>query len=203
MERVIKPLGCQVTPLDTTNFAADLGAWFQVQPHVGNEKWFLAHADDGVIWGQIRDSRLELSNSVFPEVFPEVSPALRAATLQQARLFGEQAEVRVWRENNAFSACLLQDYHDQGAEAFDEEHVLWGTQSVGQRDGFTLMTDGRQGLRHAVPLLVPQDVLDEKRRSHPLRLRVRHYLTCDADGQVNISLSRLVALEMQRGGGTR
>jgi CRISPR-associated protein (TIGR03984 family) len=78
---------------------------------------------------------------------------------------------------------------------------LWGTQSVEQRDGFTLMTNGRQGLRHAAPLLVPQDILDERRRSHPLRLRVRHYLTYDADdGQANISLSRLVALEMQRGG---
>jgi CRISPR-associated protein (TIGR03984 family) len=111
--------------------------------------------------------------------------------------------MRVWRENNAFSACLLQDYHDQEAEAFDEAHVLWGTQSIGQKDGFTLMTDGRQGLRHAVPLLVPDDVLDEKRRSHPLRLRVRHYLTYDADGQVQISLSRLVALEIQVGGQTR
>jgi len=199
MERVIKPLGYQVTPLDTTNFAVDPAAWFQKQPDVGSERWFLAHADDGVIWGQMRESRLVLSNSIFPEV----SPALRAATLQQARLFGDQAEVRVWRENGAFSACLLQDNPDQGAEAFDEEQVLWGTQSVEQRDGFTLMTDGRQGLRHAVPLLVSQDVLDKNPRSHPLRLRLRHYLTYDTDGQANISLSRLVALEMQGGGKSR
>lgn len=196
MERVIKPLGFQVTSLEATNFAADPAAWFQKQPDVGGGRWFLAHADDGVIWGQIRESRLVLSHSVFPKVSPE----FRAITLQQARLFSEQAEVRVWRENNTFSACLLQDSHNQGAEAFDEEHVLWGTQSVEQKDGFTLMTDGRQGLQHAVPLLVPQDVLDEKRRFHPLRLKVRHYFTYDTDGQANISLSRLVTLEMQRRG---
>jgi CRISPR-associated protein (TIGR03984 family) len=199
MDRVIKSLGYQVISLDTSSFVADPTEWFQQQPNVGGDNWFLAHADDGVIWGQIRDGSLVLSNSVFPEV----SPVLRAITLQQARLFGEQTEVRVWREGKAFRACLLQDHHDQKAEAFDEDHILWGTQSMGQKDEFTLMTDGRQGLRHAVPLIVPQDVLGEKRRSHSLRLRVRHYLTYDTDGQANISLSRLVTLEVQRGGRTQ
>lgn len=195
MERVIKLLSYHVTPLDTTNFAADPAAWLQRQPDVDNGRWFLAHADDGVIWGQLREGRLMLSSTVFPEV----SPTLRAVTLQQARLFGEQAEIRVWRENNAFSACLLQDHHDQGAEAFDEEHILWGTRCVGQKNDFTLMTDGRQGLRHAVPLLVPNNVFDAKERHHPIRLRLRHYLTYDADGQANVSLSRLVALKVEGG----
>ena len=195
MNRVIK-LDCQFTPLDTTNFAVDPAVWFQRQPNVGTGGWFLAHADDGVIWGQIRDSHLVLSNSVFPRV----SPALRTFTLQQARLFGEQAEVRVWRENNAFRACFLHDYQDQGDEAFEEEHILWGTRRVDQSNDFTLLADGRQGLQHAVPLPVPHNVFDEDRRVRPLRLRVRHYLTYDADGQVCIALSRLVTLEIQREG---
>ena len=32
--------------------------------------------------------------------FPEVSPKLRAKTLQQARLFGSDAEVLLWRDGD-------------------------------------------------------------------------------------------------------
>lgn len=190
MKREIKPIACQVQPLDTTDFTADPSAWFQKQPSVGDVTWFLAHADDGVIWGQIRNGQLVTSSSVFPRV----SPPLRATTLQQARLFGEGAEVRVWREGNRFKACQLQDHHDQKAEAFDEEHILWGTQAEERKKSFTLMADGRQGLRHAVPLDVAESAFGVRGRSHPLRLSLRHYLDYDSDGQAYVNLSRLVSV---------
>lgn len=123
MKREMKPIGCQVTPVDTEGVTANLAYWFQRQTNVGDRNWFLAHADDGVIWGQIRNGQLVVSSSVFPEI----SPPLRTTTLQQARLFGTLAEVRLWRQGDGFIACRLLDNESEGAEAFDEEHLLWGT----------------------------------------------------------------------------
>ncbi len=194
MKRKIKPMACQRQPLDTADFATDPSGWFQEQTSVGDDAWFLAHADDGVIWGQIREGQLLTSDSVFPQV----SPPLRAITLQQARLFGQSAQVQVWRGRDGFKACRLQDCQDDGAEAFDETHILWGTHVEAQAQGFTLVADGHQGLRHAVPLKVEDAAFG---RGRPLRLVVRHYLTYDGDGQVRITLSRLVALRQVSEGG--
>lgn len=188
MKREVKPVGYQVEHLDSTDFAADVVGWFQKQTDVGDGNWFLAHADDGVIWGQTRNGQLIVSSSIFSEI----SPPLQATTLQQARLFGELAEVRVWRDGKNFRACCLRDHADEGAEAFDEEHLLWGTSVEEQRDNFTLVAEGRQGLRHAVPFAVSSlTPLSQNRR---LRLRVRHYLAYDNNGQVYVSASRLVTL---------
>ncbi len=193
MEREIKPIGCQVDSVDTTDFTADLEGWFQKQPSVGGDGWFLAHADDGVVWGHIRNRQLVLSSATFPSI----SPPFRATTLQQARLFGGQAEVRVWRESGGFRACRLQDYNDEKAEAFDEEHILWGTKVEERNDDFSLVADGRQGLRHVVPLDLATASVPHKERYRLLRLRLRHYLAYNSDGQVHIAMSRLVALRYQ------
>lgn len=196
MERSVKPIACHVQHLDTTDFAADPRTWFQRQPNVGDETWFLAHADDGVIWGRLRDSKLITSDSVFSKI----SPPLQAITLQQARLFGQYAEVRVWRNGVDFQACRLEDQTDEEAEAFDERHILWGTQPGRQANGFTLVSDGRQGLRHAVPLNVSKTAFETNgKNSRPLRLLVRHYLSYDEDGQARIVLSRLVEVCMRGG----
>jgi CRISPR-associated protein (TIGR03984 family) len=194
MKRKIKPMACQRQPLDTADFMTDPSGWFQEQASVGDDAWFLAHADDGVIWGQIREGQLLTSDSVFPQV----SPPLRAITVQQARLFGQSAEVRVWRNGEGFKACRLQDRHDEEAEAFDEMHILWGTQAEERAQDFTLVADGRQGLRHAVPLKVEDAAFG---RGRPLRLVVRHYLTYDGDGRGRIAQSRLVALRQMSEGG--
>jgi len=190
MKREVKPIGWQVTPVNTESVTTNLSDWFQRQPSVGEGNWFLAHADDGVIWGQIRNGQLIVSASIFPTI----SPPLRTITLQQARLFGEQAEVRLWRQGDSFSACRLQDHADENAAAFDEEHLLWGTQIEEQKGDFTLVAEGRQGLRHAVPLRVAAPALSFRGYKHPLSLWLRHYLADDDDGQVYVRASRLVAL---------
>lgn len=194
MKRETRPLACQVQELDVTDFAAAPLAWFQEQPDVGGVACFLAHADDGVIWGQILDGQLLTSDNMFPQV----SPPLRAITLQQARLFGSAAEVRVWRVRNGFKACRLQDQRDEKAEAFDEAHILWGTRVEDQKQGFTLVADGRQGLRHALPLPAADIFFDppekKRKRWHSLRLGARHYLEYDESGMVVIVQSRLTKL---------
>ncbi len=152
-------------------------------------RWLLAHADDGVIWGEILESGLHLSS----DAFPEVSPPLRTVTLQQARLFGSQAELLIWRDGAAWRARLIRDISaEQEGEKFCEEtYLLWGTHVEERRNGFALLREGRQGLRHAPPL--PENA------KPPARLRVRHYLAYDEDGQAYIACSRLVDLEVERG----
>jgi CRISPR-associated protein (TIGR03984 family) len=77
-------------------------------------------------------------------------------------------------------------------DAIDEGQILWGTDVEEEKGGFTVMRDGAQGLRHAVPLSVTGK-FDEQTR--PLRLKVRHYLEEDTNGFTRIVASRLVKVE--------
>ena len=190
MRLTTNPVGYRVDVLETTGLAQDPAGWFERQPNTGEGGWFLAHADDGIIWGQNRDGHLLLSGTVFPAV----SPPLRTITLQQARLFGEQAEVRLWRNGNDFAACRVEDFSGSDSEALDEEYLLWGDQVKDQKNGFSLMADGVQGLLHAVPLDVVRSSSSLNSRGRLLRLKLRHYLSCDQDGRAHIRLSRLVNL---------
>jgi len=149
--------------------------------------WLLAHADDGVIWGELRTDGLHLSG----DAFPGFSPPLRAATLQQARLFGPHAELLLWKDDAAWRARLIQDSAGEGGQYCDETHLLWGDRVEQQQDGFVLLREGKEGLHHAPPL--PQGA------RLPARLQVRHYLAYDPDGQAFIAYSRLVALVNQGG----
>src|SRR5690554_2407292 len=81
-------------------------AWFELQPAVGKESWFLAYLEEGVIWGKIRDGRLALSSDVFPA---SAAFTLDAERLQTAYLFGENAEVRVWRDGSKLKAARYED----------------------------------------------------------------------------------------------
>lgn len=150
-------------------------------------RWLLAHADDGVIWGELRADRLHLSG----DAFPAISPPLRAATLQQARLFGPQAEILLWKDNGVWFGRLIRDDANEVEDAFDETHLLWGTDVEARQDGFTLLREGKEGLRHAPPL--PDDA------QLPVRLQVRHYVAYDADGQAYIAYSRLRGIDAQGG----
>ncbi len=145
--------------------------------------WLLAHADDGVIWGEVRDGNLHLSS----DAFPQISPPLRAATLQQARLFGPEGELLVWKEDVGWRVRWIQDGAGDSFGYYDEAHLLWGDREEERQDGFVLLCQGREGLRHAPPL--PEGA------QPPARLHVRHYLACDPDGQAHIAYSRLVGIE--------
>lgn len=150
-------------------------------------RWLLAHADDGVIWGEVRDDGLHLSS----DVFPQVSPLLRAVTLQQARLFGPDAELLIWKDGDGWRARLIQDGVGEGGEYYDEFHLFWGTKIEASEDGFVLLRDGKEGLLHAPPL--PDDA------KPPVRLKIRHYISYDSDGQAYIAYSRLTGMDAQGG----
>jgi CRISPR-associated protein (TIGR03984 family) len=180
---------CPVTVDDTLE--ADLVGWLVAQAQAHDLTTLLAHADDGVIWGEMRQKQLLTSGDVFSE--PDVSPPLRALTLQQARLFGPAAELLLWRTEGGWQARLVTDDVGDEVECFDEWQILWGTRCEGSRDGFTLVADGAQGLRHAPPVRVDVRLFDPGENRRPLRLQVRHYLETDTEsGLLRVTLSRLV-----------
>lgn len=164
----------------------DINQWLENQAEKYQLNFLLAHAEDGVIWGKFKDGHLLTSDSVF-----DFLPKIRSLTLQQCRAFGETSEVMLWRTDKGFKARLIQDEKD--TEFISENHILWGTKADKTCDDFTLVSDGSQGLRHAVPLT--DITFDENQKLYrPLRLGVHHYIDYDDFGVARINLSRLVNL---------
>ena len=167
---------------DFTTRPAD---WIVAQARKFGLRYLLAHADDGVIWGRIDDDGLHTSSGIAP-----ASPSLRTATLQQARIFGPSGEVLLWHDDNGWRARLIADVPDNDDDVIDEDQILWGDTVETVKDGFTLLREGAQGMRHAVPIVITAEQL----KHHQLRLRVRHYITENEDGEASITLSRLVQI---------
>ncbi|MEB3213729.1 MAG: CRISPR-associated protein Csx19 [Leptolyngbyaceae bacterium] len=179
---------------------ADLQKWIEKQAQTYQLTYLLAHADDGVIWGRFDQGRLITADHVFPKL-----PKLRLSTLQQCRIFGEAGEVLLWRSQNNWKARLITD---PDCEYISENQMLWGTHPIEEKEGFTLVEDGSEGLRHAIPLprkdipFSSDSLRDGKaerpKLDRPLRLNVRHYIDYDEAGVARISLSRLVNISVTR-----
>jgi CRISPR-associated protein (TIGR03984 family) len=179
-----------------------LQTWLSEQARTHDLTTLLAHADDGVIWGYFVNEQWQLSHPPFPEL----SPKLRLETLQECRLFGEQAEVYLWRDDlNSWRARLIKDDAGEAMETFDETHLLWGTEAIEEKDGFTRLADGTMENQHTPPVSRDQLNFNPDQNYRPLRLRLRHYLDTDRNaaglpeafkvGLTYIALNRLVALE--------
>ena len=138
----------------------------------------LAHADDGVIWGQFSQGQWSWSSSHSSAI----SPSLQGKTLQQLRLFGSNAEVLVWREENQWRGRVITDRVEAGSQCcFDEAHLLWGKPHGVAEHGFQLMREGSQGLVHAPPVAIAQTG----------KLMTRNYIEFDDDGCAFVRASRL------------
>jgi CRISPR-associated protein (TIGR03984 family) len=173
--------------------------WLEREADFRNLRWLLAHADDGVIWGRVdkdaTNQTVQLKTS--SRAAPNVSPPLRLRTLQAARLFSSEAELLIWRDGDShFQARVISDVATSDEadwiEAFDERQMVWGTHGKSLPEDFTLLTDGAQGLRHAVPLAT---TINAKGETNPPRLVVRHYL--NREGFARVVTSRLVGFEEQ------
>lgn len=167
------------SPLNVpADFEGNITAWLEEQAKSYGLKWLLVHADDGVIWGELRGDSIHLSSNLF-------GPSLRTKTLQMARLFGTKGELFIWRTDYcSWQARLVIDNQGQDIEYFDETMLLWGTRRENNNDGFFLWEHGSEGLRHAPPVDSNRD----------LKLKVRHYIDYDEDGQAYIKFSRLVCI---------
>jgi CRISPR-associated protein (TIGR03984 family) len=175
---------------------ADMMEWLRGQMNE-KRKWLLAHADDGVIWGRWDGDKIITSH----DVAPDLSPPLRLVTLRQASLFGEDDELRLWRDERGFLARRIGDENGADVIRFDETQVLWGDAIMPLNDprGFTHVREKKRqgGMDHVVPIDVSQDDLENRR----LKLRVRHFVTYDQDtGEAHIALSRLISIEILQEG---
>ncbi len=194
---------CQSIETDEIQVKDDksLIAWIEKQADKYQLKYFLGHADDGVIWGKFDDNnnyQLTTAEQIFKEpAFKAEFPKLRLMTLQQCRIFGENGEILLWNIGNRWKARLIEDKSD--IEHIQKSQYLWGTQGE-EKDGFTLLSDGSQGLKHAVPL---KDInshfsKDKQNLYRPVRLVVNHYIKYDEEtGIARIFISRLVSLYSQ------
>lgn len=192
MKLEIKIRPALVRKIDTTEVCDDIKKWLEKQAANFALKWLLAHADDGVIWGRIDNGTLITSSEV--DEACDISPPLRIETLQQARLFAPHGEILLWRDGDGnWNARLIRDAEGgekvDWEEVVDEAQILWGTDGRVLSKGFTLMSDGGQGLRHVVPIEVYTKPGD---RNRPLRLWVRHYIGEDGEGYARIVASRLM-----------
>ena len=160
--------------------------------------WLLAHLDGGVVWGRLDGGRWRLSC----QAYPEHSPPLELAALQQARVFGPDGEVLVWRDGSKLAGRRLVDDPAAGAAPWDppykeEQLVLLGDRLVAAHpsEPFSLVGDA-SGSRQAVPLRCQKRDFAGDR--WPLRLTVRHYFTVDpVTGAARVAASRLVHLRIQ------
>lgn len=183
----------QVEPVfGMDGFGAGPGTWLLEQAAAYDLTTLLAHADDGVIWGRVENGQLQLSS----KYLPSVSPPLRDVTLQECRLFGPSAELYVWRVSQGdWQARAVRDGVGELAYTFDEYQILWGTRRDDEQGGFTLVSDGAMGHRHAPPVPGDNLIFEEREQHRPLRLQIRHYLaTDDRSGLVTVGLSRLVSV---------
>lgn len=172
----------------------DLKKWIENQAAKYQLKYLLAHAEDGVIWGRFDNDRLTTAEKVFhqPE-FKVDFPSLRLLTLQQCRIFGQNGEVLLWRTGEKWRSRLVQDNPE--VDKIPERQILWGTHGE-KRGNFTLLWDGSQGLKHAVPFT--DIALNGDKLINLVRLLVHHYITYDDVGVARIALSRLVDLTTEK-----
>lgn len=177
--REIKSTRCQIAPIADLPTESEFAEWLNRQAAQYALTAALAFADDGVIWGRF-DGAWKWSGESF-----NVSPPLRWNTLQQIRLFGKDAEVFVWRANGKWAGRVIADGAGDKREYYDELQLLWGARDGEAKDGFALMRDGGQGLRHAPPVKI----------AIKGKLQTRNYLDYDEDGRVKIIASRLVDAE--------
>lgn len=185
---------CMTVEMD--GFVSDPIKWLSEQMHSHELTYLLAHANDGVIWGQFDGEKLITSHDVAP---PQYSPPLREETLLTARIFAPAGELLVWPdEDGEWTARLIAEKILPNAtaswdKAFEEQQILLGMKADSLKRDFTLMSEGSQGLFHAVPLKLRWPIDDDERR-HPLRLVVRHYLKEDEYGFTRVNASRLFDL---------
>lgn len=167
--------------------------WLQEKAQQYQLKYLLAHAEDGIIWGSFEKDGTLITQTSPEDIFSECKfTKLDLSTLQQCRIFGETAEIMLWKVNPNIKARLVKD--DNKPEYIPEYQILWGTHGEKREDkGFTLLRDGQQGLRHAVPF-TDIEFENKDKLKYPVRLLVHHYIDYDESGVARIYLSRLVSL---------
>jgi len=166
-------------------------------------EWLLVHCQDGVTWGRFDQEGGKWCMG--SDVPPDISPPVRSERLLEFRVFGQTAEVLIWKSDKGLLGRILVDQRT-GMTApkppvylspSDESRVIRGDNilEVFDEHGFTRITDGT-GAEQVVPVTLHGETIAEH-HSQPvlLRLIVRHYYEQDSDsGAVRVAVTRLVGV---------
>ena len=177
----------------------DIRDWAEKYLHEKKHPYLLAFADDGVIWGKKTKDGLLLSH----DIDSDISPDLLQGTLQQASVFGEESEFRLFKtekeeeeEEDKWDVLEIKD----SPEIIKESQILWGSRALETTDeGFTQVFDARQqGLDHIVPIKVANSDLDlDEDGTKCIRLDVHHLVEYDEEtGEARIAASRLAGIRL-------
>lgn len=176
------------------DFADSEGVWLaqQAVKLLSKDKsgYLLIHADDGVLWGYIKDNQVIVPTS-------DVVPILRSATIQQCRIFGQSGELFIWRESEGIWRGRLLIENSSDYEIIEEEQILWGNRAKKAVAGFTEIYEDGLGMRQFVPLHVEPEDFGRQNRQR-VTLTVCHYMSEDSDGQARIMCSRLKKIALRR-----
>ncbi len=172
--------------------------WLTARAREIGATYFWGYAENGALWGRFDDAGLKLSG----DVFQEFQIALTPTTLQQARVFGANGELFLWRAGNEWRACVIRDLQGE-QDCIPRRYWLWGTphtdentKQIVAQDGFTLFVEGAQGMRHTPPRA---DFQVNQRAA----LQVKHYVAYDEEGQAYVAVSRLVDVIAITAGGAQ
>ena len=170
---------CIVTTFDAATFLENPCEWLNEQAIDKKMNWLLAHTEDKIIWGRLKDnvlvtSTLDLNQNV--------------ARLREVRLFGEAGEWLLWRERANWRGRLIEEADGPVCKTYDEPFLLWGSKVKTSSEEFSIVLEERDMLELVLP--VASLPTDKKR----VALKVRHVLDYDGDGQAFISCSRLAGL---------
>lgn len=164
-------------------------------------RWLHATFDDGLVWGAFRDGRWAAGRGYGAAV-----PELRVGALWELRLFGPDAEVLIWPEDDLVGHGQLagrvlldattEDPAETTLEPIDEQRLLFGDRLVphsANGSGFSLIGDAT-GARQIVPLDLGDDLFADGRWM-PATLSIRQYLQTDeATNTLRIAATRFLDL---------
>jgi CRISPR-associated protein (TIGR03984 family) len=194
------PLDEYVKPLDASADDAKVVEWITEQMQK-EDRFLLAHADDGVIWGKSKDGEFQTGRKAAQHSAwsANISPELDGITLQQAFLFNAKNEIRLFRDElGNWQARQISSIEQDGKlsdDMIEESQILWGNDYHKdfpiQLDGFTHVRDKTQeGLDQILPIEINKDEIQARKCA---RLKLHHFVVCDEEtGEARIGLSRLV-----------
>lgn len=221
MARTIIDCSARLDKDIATDDLSELKTWLEEKAKAYNLEFLLSHLDDGVVWGKmLGNGHLAISGEVLKKMEQQdniqvqatygAAPELRLETLQQARLFGEKAELLLWRDGDGnLRARLIEDTDDAATatwlQCFDEPQLLWGTHGIPAKveadnemnEKFTLIWEGSQGMHQIIPIKLEVDGENKIVEKKEPKLRVRHYLNKEKDREARVVASRLVGIDNQ------
>ena len=119
-----------------------------------------------------------LSNVIDETLSSDLNPKY----LKEFRLFSKDSELYLWRSPKGFSWRYREDGSGDPVNVYEEQHVIWGTEIVGNRN---ILKEKFRGMTIVLPFSLREDL--------PLKYLIRNYFNFDDEtGLIKFYDARLV-----------